>query len=132
MKNPSLVSRYVILLLALLLAPIVQAANPAKAAKANEAKAAAASLREVDYESLENRIGSALVVRTTNETTRRGTLLRYTKVSLNLKLGPENGSIELAVPRDTIRKVMIEIAAADPLFLNEKPMTEGKPGAKKN
>jgi hypothetical protein len=132
MKNPTLVFRLELILLACLLAPIANAAKPEKPAKAMNAQAAAVSLREVGYESLETKIGSALVVRTTNDTTRRGTLLRYTNVSLNLKLGPENGSIELLVPRDTIRKVMIEIAAADPLFLNEKPMTEGKPGAKKN
>jgi hypothetical protein len=132
MNNPTLVLRFTLVLLAFLLAPIVQAAKPEKPAKATDTRAAAVTLREVAYESLETKIGSALVVRTTNDTTRRGTLLRYTNVSLNLKLGPENGSIELLVPRDTIRKVMIEIAAADPLFLNEKPMTEGKPGAKKN
>jgi hypothetical protein len=132
MNNSNPVFRYVFVLLALVLMPIARAATPAKAAKAMDAKAAPVSLREVEYESLENKIGTALVVRTTNDTTRRGTLLRYTNVSLNLKLGPENGSIDLTVPRDTIRKVMIEIAAADPLFLDEKPKTEGKPGAKKN
>ena len=64
--------------------------------------------------------------------TRRGTLLRYTKVSIVVKLGPDNGSIELGMPRSTIRKIMLVVAAADPLFINETSPHEGKPGAKKN
>jgi hypothetical protein len=59
-------------------------------------------------------------------------LTRYTNVTLSLQLGPEAGSIELSVPRDSIRKIMIEIAPADPLFLNEENKHEGESGAKKN
>jgi hypothetical protein len=132
MNNSRLVFRFALIPLVIVLVPMAQAVMPARASKAVDTKAPAVSLREVGYESLETKIGSPLVIRTTNDTTRRGTLLRYTKVSLNLKLGPENGSIDLAIPRDTIRKIMIEIAPADPLFLDEKSMTKGKPGAKTN
>jgi flagellar basal body-associated protein FliL len=99
------------------------AAKPAKAAAAN-----ASSLRAIEYPSLEDK----LVVKTTNGTTRSGELTRYTNVTLTLQLGPENGSIELTVPRDTIRKILIEIPPADPLFLNEDSPHEGDSGAKKN
>ena len=115
-----------------LLVANLQAAKPATSEKTTNAKAAQLSLREVEYTSLESKIGSDLVIQTTNDTTRRGTLLRYTKVSLNVKLGADNGSIELAIPRSTIRKVMLEIAPADPLFPEQKPLDKGKPGAKKN
>ena len=132
MNNPHLITKMLLAILVSLLVPVAQAAKPAKTAKQADSKAAQTSLREVEYSTLENRIGSQLVIHTTNDTTRRGTLQRYTKVSLTMKLGPENGSIELGVPRDTIRKVMIEIAPADPLFPTETSPHEGKSGAKKN
>ncbi len=119
-------------LLAILLVADLHAAKPADGEKTAKAKAEQFSLREVEYTSLETRIGSNLVIQTTNDTTRRGTLLRYTKVSLVVKLGPESGSIELGVPRSTIRKVMLEIAPADPLFPEPRTLDKGKPGAKKN
>ena len=108
------------------------AAKPVKSGKPADSKAAPVNSREIEYSTLVDKIGSTLVIHTTNGTVRRGTLMRYTNVSISLKLGPENGSIELGVPRDTIRKLSIEIAPADPLFPEAKPMTEGKPGAKKN
>ena len=116
----------------LVLVPCVIAAKPEKSGKAVDAEVAPVSSREIEYATLVGKIGSTLVIHTTNGTVRRGTLTRYTNVSISLKLGPENGSIELDVPRDTIRKLSIEIAAADPLFPEAKPLTEGKPGAKKN
>lgn len=132
MNNPHLISKVLLSVLILLLVPVAQAAKPAKSGKQVDAKAAQTSLREAEYTTLESKIGSQLVIHTTNDTTRRGTLQRYTKVSLTVQLGPENGSIELAIPRATIRKVMLEIAPADPLFTNETSPHEGKPGAKKN
>ena len=119
-------------LLAILLATHVHAAKPVKTEKAVNAKQAQVNLREIEYPSLESKIGSELVIDTVNNTTRRGTLLRYTKVSIVVKLGPDNGSIELGMPRSTIRKIMLVVAAADPLFINETSPHEGKPGAKKN
>ncbi len=124
--------RLVFAALTLVLIPCAMAAKPVKGGKAVDSKAAPVNSREIEYASLVDKIGSTLIIHTTNGTMRRGTLMRFTNVSISLKLGPENGSIELAVPRDTIRTLSIEIAAADPLFPETKPMTEGKPGAKKN
>ncbi|MEZ5462402.1 hypothetical protein [Dokdonella sp.] len=108
-------------------------AAPAAATKAGKsATANASSLREIEYTALEDKIGAKLVINTTNGTTRSGGLTRYTNVTLTLQLGPENGSIELSVPRDTIRKILIEIPPADPLFLNEESPDKGETGAKKN
>lgn len=132
MNVSNLISTLRLTFLAILLVGNVHAAQPVNSEKTSKATEGQVSLREVEYPSLETKIGSALVIQTTNDTTRRGTLLRYTKVSLSVKLGPESGSIELAVPRNTIRKVMLEIAPADPLFPEQKPLEKGKPGAKKN
>ncbi len=132
MNSSNLIPRLILAFLVILLVTDVHAAKTAKSEKTANTREAQVSQREVEYESLENRIGSDIVIQTTNDTTRRGTLLRYTKVSLNVKLGPESGSIELAVPRSTIRKVMLEIAPADPLFPEQKNLNKGKPGAKKN
>ena len=123
--------RIAIAILSLVLSNALVAATPAKGGK-SRLVAEQASLREANYPDLENRIGEKRVVHTTNNTVRSGSLVSYSNVTLVVKLGPENGSIELAIPRSTIRKVMIEIGAADPLFLNEKTSNEGKPGAKKN
>ncbi len=132
MNNSTLIPRLMLTMLAVLLVSAAHAAKPVRSDKPVDAGSAQGSLREVEYTTLESRIGSQLLIQTTNDTTRNGTLLRYTKVSLTLKLGPENGSIELGVPRSTIRKVMLEIGPADPLFPNETSPHEGKPGAKKN
>ena len=132
MKNPQVISWLAVLSLVVLALPSVQAAKPAQGSKAAVDNKAQASLREVEYSSLEGKIGSELVIDTVNNTTRRGTLVRYTNVSIVVKLGPESGSIELGMPRKSIRRIMLEIPPADPLFLNEKSPHEGKPGAKKN
>ena len=108
-------------------------AAPATGSKSSKAVTTnASSLREIEYEALENKVGKKLVINTTNNTTRSGELTRYTKVTLTLQMGPEHGSIELSVPRETIRKILIEIPPADPLFIDEKTPNEGKSGAKKN
>lgn len=132
MKSSQYVIKLAFAALALMWVQHGMAAQPARAGKSVDTKAAPVNSREIEYASLVDKIGSTLVIHTTNGTIRRGTLMRYTNVSISVKLGPDNGSIELAVPRATIRKLSIEIAAADPLFPEAKPMTEGKPGAKKN
>lgn len=122
------------LLLAMLaFASTASVAAPAAGGKSDKAATGnASSLREIEYTALEDKVGKKLVISTTNDTTRSGELTRYTKVTLTLQMGPENGSIELSVPRDTIRKILIEIPPADPLFIDEKTPHEGESGAKKN
>jgi hypothetical protein len=109
-----------------------QAAEPARKSSTAAAQASLTGLRKVDYEQLERNVGSKIVVRTTNNTTRHGTLIRYTGVNITIQLGPENGAIELVIPRNTIREALLEIAPADPLFPNEQSPYEGNSGAKKN
>jgi hypothetical protein len=125
-------SCFVLTALTLLASPALLAAGPSKTGKSSATPKAQTTLREIDYPDLENKVGQKLVVHTNYDTTRSGTLLRYTNVTLTLQLGPEAGSIELAVPRTGVRKVMIEIGPADPLFLNESNPKEGESGAKKN
>lgn len=129
MNKVHLITAMMMSVLLALLMPLGNAAKPDNAAKPAVSQT---SLREVEYTKLESKIGRQLVIQTTYNTTRQGKLLRYTKVGLIVKLGPENGAIELTVPRETIRKVMTEIGPADPLFPNETSPHEGKPGAKKN
>ena len=50
-------------------------------------------------------VGEDVTVETTLGTLRHGTLVKYTNPALTLQLGPEHGSIELTVPRDTVRNV---------------------------
>lgn len=104
------------------------AADPAKAPKG----ATAGQNRPVEYTDLEKHIGARISVHTTNNTVRSGTLLKYTNVSLTMRLGPESGSIDLSVPRGNVRSVTVTIAPADPLFPNDTFQQEAKPGAQKN
>jgi hypothetical protein len=104
------------------------AAGPAKASK----DAPPSNQREVNYQELEKHVGAHVVVNTTNGTMRSGTLLKYTNVALVVKLGPEAGSIELSMPRNTVRKVSVTTAAADPLFPSDTTKQETDSGAKKN
>jgi len=106
-----------------------QAAQPnlqlaAKKTKAAEPAKPAGEV--VEYPTLEQRVGQQLLIETTFKTTRRGTLIKYTQPALTLQLGPENGSIELTVPRETIRTITVltPVAATD--------KDEGTSGAKKN
>jgi len=111
----------------------VFAAPAAKPSKAEAAKAAAAAnQRVVEYPELEKHVGAKITIQTTNNTTRSGTLLRYTNVALSVQLGPEAGAIELSVPRSTVRQVAVSVAAADPLFPNDTFKQEAAAGAKKN
>jgi hypothetical protein len=70
----------------------------------------------IEYSELEQRIGDQVIVETTMNTVRRGTLVKYTNPTLTLELGPENGNITLSVPRETIRSLRVipaEPAATD-------------------
>lgn len=106
------------------------AAGPAKAKAKSEQ--APSNQREVEYAALERHVGEAIVVHTTNGTVRSGTLLKYTNVNLTVRLGPEAGSIDLTVPRNTVRRAFVTIGMADPLFPNDTFQQEAKPGAQKN
>jgi hypothetical protein len=90
----------------------LMAAAPAFAAKpAPKAEAAAAAAspagRLVEYAELEHQLGAQIAVETTLNTVRRGWLIKYTGPALTLQLGPEAGSIELSVPRESVRSVRI-------------------------
>ncbi|MBX3693202.1 hypothetical protein [Dokdonella sp.] len=115
------------LALAVVIAPAL-AVEPAKP----KAEQAASNQREVEYPALERHVGKAIVVHTTNDTVRTGTLLKYTNVNLTIQLGPEAGSIELTVPRNTVRRAFVTVGNADPLFPNDTFHQETKPGAQKN
>lgn len=132
MRNPHRLFRFAVIAAVALGASHALATTPARAGKSAAAPKAQGSLREVEYTALESKVGQKVVVSTKNDTTRSGVLVRYTNVTLTLQMGPENGSIELAIPRSGIRKVMLEIGPADPLFPNEKSPHEGESGAKKN
>lgn len=100
----------------------VQAADAAAAAAKGTAEQAAAPVGEiVAYESLEQQVGAEIVVETTLNTIRRGTLIKYTNPVLTLRLGVEHGSIELSVPRETIRSIRLLSAPA--------PLPAAKPAA---
>ncbi|HEY0178858.1 MAG TPA: hypothetical protein VGC30_04390, partial [Dokdonella sp.] len=88
--------------LALVLPPLAAAA--AAEAAPSGARAAGAA---VEYAELEHEIGAELAIDTTFNTTRRGVLVKYTNPTLTLRLGPEAGSIDLSVPRDTVRRITI-------------------------
>ena len=65
----------------------------------------------VAYDALEHHIGDEIVIETTLNTVRRGKLVKYTNPTLTIQLGSENGSIDLSVPRDTIRGIRVLLAA---------------------
>ena len=62
MNGSTLIPRLMLALLAILLATHVHAAKPVKAEKAVKAKQAQVNLREIEYPSLESKIGSELVI----------------------------------------------------------------------
>ncbi|MGH8173905.1 MAG: hypothetical protein ACREPX_12245 [Rhodanobacteraceae bacterium] len=115
-------------LMALLAVACLFAALPAAhaATKASKKAAEAKPVGEVvQYESLEGRVGQQIVIETTLKTVRRGTLTKYTQPVLTLQLGPESGSIELSVPRETIKTITVFAPAAP-------TDNQGKSGAKEN
>ena len=103
------------------------------AAKARTAAASAPpGSAIVAYESLEQQVGAEIAIETTLNTIRRGTLVKYTNPTLTLQLGPEHGSIDLSVPRETIRSIrLLSPAPAAPSTPGVQPDT-GSTGAKKN
>jgi hypothetical protein len=131
MTNRSLVTRIGVLALLIAGMSSAHAATPAQKSTSS-ANAPQVSLRAVDYAQLERNVGQRIVVHTTIGTTRQGVLKRFSKVNITVQLGADNGAIELEIPRNTIREALLEIAPADPLFLNEKSPYEGKSGAQKN
>ncbi|MEO5624817.1 MAG: hypothetical protein ABIQ70_02270 [Dokdonella sp.] len=98
---------------------VTSGAAPAEAPKLTE--------QPIAYKELESHIGAELVIETTLNTVRRGTLVRYTNPGLTIQLGAEAGSIELEVPAETIRRVSI-VASVPPI---STPPQE-KSSAKKN
>jgi hypothetical protein len=86
----------------------------------------------IEYTELENRIGDHVIVETTLETVRRGTLIKYTNPTLTLELGPEHGSIELSVPRETVRSLRIIPAAAPAPAESDANQEQGSRSAEKN
>lgn len=136
MNQPIAFVRYLSLISILLASLSAMAVTPVATDKSGKAKSkvdlSQSHFREVPYAELENRIDSKIVVHTTNNTVRSGILTRYTKVSISLQLGPEVGSIELSIPSTSVRKVMLELGPADPLFIDETAEKKGETGAKKN
>ncbi|MBL8297326.1 MAG: hypothetical protein JNN30_03160 [Rhodanobacteraceae bacterium] len=61
----------------------------------------------VSYEQLGAHIGERVVVRTTLGSRRAGTLVRYTRTALRLKLGPRDGGVELDIPSSSVRAVEV-------------------------
>jgi hypothetical protein len=100
-------------------------AAAAPPAQKKEATPAASSARQVNYEELEQQVGAEIAVETTLNTVRRGTLIKYTNPTLTLKLGPQTGSIDFSVPRDTVRSITLITPAP-------QPAEQGSGSAKKN
>lgn len=121
---------------ALLLLLLLGMAFPAMAAAVTPVTPATAQApgnqREIEYGALERHVGEHIVVHTTNGTVRSGTLVKFTNVNVTVRLGPESGSIDLTLPRNTVRKAFVTIKAADPLFPNDTFQQETNAGAQKN
>ncbi|HSX63013.1 MAG TPA: hypothetical protein VLF18_22735 [Tahibacter sp.] len=77
----------------------------------------------VSYDQLGGHLGETIVVRTTLGSRRAGTLVRYTRTALRLKLGPRDGGVELDIPSSSVRAV--EVA-------REPVTTSGDDSAKAN
>jgi hypothetical protein len=108
-------------LFALAGADVASARKHHPAAKATEAAAPAEAAKPsqpigklVEYTELEQHVGSDIVVETTLGTVRRGKLLKYTNPGLTIQLGPEHGSVEFSVPRETVRNVSLVLPPAEP------------------
>ena len=89
------------------LAPVAFAA-PVAAKKAKPAaKDEQPAGRVVEYAELEHQLGAVVSVETNLGSVRRGVLIKYTNPALTLQLGPEAGSIQLSVPRESARRLSI-------------------------
>jgi hypothetical protein len=92
----------------------------------------------VEYTELEQHVGSDIIVETTLGTVRRGKLIKYTNPGLTIELSPEHGSIDLSVPRETVRNVSLVLpppAPATPTTPATTTPAQTQPGsssAKKN
>lgn len=104
-------------------------AHPAKAKVADVAAPPVGA--PAAYDALEHHVGDELVIETTLNTVRRGKLVKYTNPTLTLQLGPEHGSIELSVPRETVRSIRVLPATAAPSDANAQPK-QGSDSAEKN
>jgi hypothetical protein len=101
------------------------AAKPAAtAAPAEAAKPTQPIGKLVEYTELEQHVGEEIIVETTLSTVRRGKLTKYTNPGLTIQLGPEHGSVDLSVPRETVRNVSLVIEPAPDA---EKPADAAKP-----
>lgn len=77
----------------------------------------------ISYDQLGAHVGQTVVVRTTLGSRRAGTLVRYTRTALRLKLDPRDGGVELDIPSSSVRAV--EVA-------RETATTPGGDSAQKN
>lgn len=78
--------------------------------------------REVAYAELEQHVGEEIEVQTTFGTTRRGVLTGYTTVSISMTLDAEAGSIDLTVPKETVRAVRV-LGPAEPAMEGARAKT---------
>jgi hypothetical protein len=119
--------------LALVLAcTLANAKRPAAAATKTKVVEVAKLVGEpVAYDALEHHVGDEIAIETTFNTVRRGKLVKYTNPTLTIQLGPEHGSIELSVPRETIRSISVLPAAPARPEAGAK-QEQGNRSAKKN
>lgn len=118
---------------ALLTACAFASAAPAEVAgKVRSAAPVQPAGQTVEYATLAQHVGDEIVVETTLNTVRRGTLVKYTNPTLTLQLGPEHGSIELSVPHETVRSVRVLKAAPAAQPQTDAQQQQGHRSAQKN
>jgi hypothetical protein len=61
----------------------------------------------ISYEQLGAHVGEEIVVRTKLGSRRAGTLVRYTRTALRLKLGARDGGVELDIPSSSVRDIEV-------------------------
>ena len=118
---------------------LANAKHPKHAARTGTAAAAPAAAEAakpvgeaVAYEALEHHVGAEVLIETTFNTVRRGTLRKYTNPALTLQLGPEHGSVDLTVPRETVRGVRVLAPTAPAEAAPAAKQDQGSGSAKKN
>ena len=112
--------------------PLHDANAKAAAARPAASEAAKPVGEAVAYEALEHHVGAEILIETTFNTVRRGTLLKYTNPALTLQLGPEHGSVELTVPRETVRGARVLAPAASNQAAPDAKQDQGNRSAEKN
>lgn len=117
---------------ALALASASVLAAPVSSGKSKAAAETRSLGHAIEYTDLEQRVGAEIAVETVLGTVRRGTLVKYTNPGLTLQLGPDHGSIELSIPRDTVRSVRLIDAASTPQPQTEVQQEQGNSRAQKN